>query len=486
MRELSRIHSAGGAHRRIAPDALWFSPHGVLNAQRFSEAARDAPSVDPLGEFERFRAPEEFAEICDAISDCYSIGILLLEAVTGNAAPEAAARHKRSIVSPSHFPDWSEEFIGVVNRSLSISRDRRFQSAVEMCTALAVESAAVETDRAPNDVPLEHDRPADVSVESPVRGSNPDPSPDWTHEPSDEGGLFAKPDSAVASSFAGGLACFAASTRGSAHARDGQYREDDFAMHFVAPVGWHVFIVADGAGSAEFSRRGAQIVCESGLHGLRHCLERSNALDDTLATLGEPATDGYGLEELRRIASDIFSKVAYDALVDLHRQAASGGAHLRDFATTFLAVLARPVGAGWLLVSFSVGDGGAAVVVDAQTVVVLSHAGEAELADRATSITMLELFKDPRVLLARTNVIFCNRFQFLALMTEGFRDPVFQSDAGFANTARWTELRERLGGVVDFQRPAEGTERLLLDWLHERSFGNGDDRTLILAVPTGA
>ena len=490
LKELSRIHAAGRSHRRIAPDVLWFSPSGVLNMERFGQAACETPSQKAHVEFERFRAPEEWAGYCDAVSDCYSVGVLLFEAVTGRWVPDAANRMARLSLTSAHFPEWSAGLIGAINRALLISRDRRFQSAMELCAALTQpEFSSVGVETPPNSVAPEHDRPEEndrPAGMAPLRFATTSP---WTYAPSDEDGLFFKPDSAVASSSAGGLACFAASTRGRAHAQEDQYREDDFAMHFVESTGWHVFIVADGAASAELSRRGSQIVCESGLSAIRRCLEDSNELDDALATLGESATHEPGLEQLEHAASNVFSQAACDAIVNLHRQASSGGALLSDFATTFIAVLAKRVGTGWMFASFSVGDGdgdgGAAVVVDLQRVVPLSRARAGDVANRATSITMLDLFKNPHDVGARTNVTFCDQFLFLALMTGGVGSLAGSTEAASTDVVRWSALRQQLGGVVDFRRPTEGTEQQLVGWLQLQSPGSHDDQTLILAFPVG-
>jgi serine/threonine protein phosphatase PrpC len=53
----------------------------------------------------------------------------------------------------------------------------------------------------------------------------------------------------------------AASQRGRSHAHKGDAREDDF---FIATgEGWCIAIVADGAGSAKYSRYGSQLICHT-------------------------------------------------------------------------------------------------------------------------------------------------------------------------------------------------------------------------------
>ncbi len=55
----------------------------------------------------------------------------------------------------------------------------------------------------------------------------------------------------------------AASQRGRSHAIEGKPRDDDFALYFDEESEWYVMIVADGAGSAKYSRKGSQIACNT-------------------------------------------------------------------------------------------------------------------------------------------------------------------------------------------------------------------------------
>lgn len=94
---------------------------------------------------------------------------------------------------------------------------------------------------------------------------NPDPSSLWKNLPSDKNGAFAKPDTDSAFLVTLHLTVMAASRRGRSHAHEGKYREDDFGLHFIEATGWHILMLADGAGSAKFSRRGSQLACQTAL-----------------------------------------------------------------------------------------------------------------------------------------------------------------------------------------------------------------------------
>lgn len=60
----------------------------------------------------------------------------------------------------------------------------------------------------------------------------------------------------------------AASKRGRSHAQDGKYRDDHFRIRADAATGWHILVVADGAGSAELSREGSRIACDCVMQAL--------------------------------------------------------------------------------------------------------------------------------------------------------------------------------------------------------------------------
>ncbi|MDR2918641.1 MAG: protein phosphatase 2C domain-containing protein, partial [Tannerella sp.] len=57
----------------------------------------------------------------------------------------------------------------------------------------------------------------------------------------------------------------AASQRGRSHAIESKPRDDDFALDFDDQTEWYIMVVADGAGSAKFSRKGSQIACQTAI-----------------------------------------------------------------------------------------------------------------------------------------------------------------------------------------------------------------------------
>ena len=311
---------------------------------------------------------------------------------------------------------------------------------------------------------------------------NPDPSSLWKNIASDANGAFAKPDSDNASLVTPDLTALAASLRGRSHAHEGKYRDDDFGMQFIANTGWHIFIAADGAGSAKFSRRGSQIACKAALAELDKNLSTTNALDAALAKIGIDAVDG-DLEKLRRVSANLLMPAAYKAFSAIHQQAKESQATLRDFGTTFIVVIARQFTGRWFFAAFAIGDGGAGVFLTDGKVQLLTQPDSGDFAGQTVFLTNQQVFTDSEALLARTNAAFCADFKFLALMTDGITDPIFQSDANFASASVWEMWEKDLAKVVNLDAPVSGMEKALLNYLNFASPGNHDDRTLVIAVP---
>jgi len=88
---------------------------------------------------------------------------------------------------------------------------------------------------------------------------NADPKTLWQNNPSDRSAPFWKEDSATSVILGQHAKMIAARKRGRSHAHKGTCCDDDFHLHCDDAHGWYLAVVADGAGSAKFSRRGSQI-----------------------------------------------------------------------------------------------------------------------------------------------------------------------------------------------------------------------------------
>ncbi len=241
-------------------------------------------------------------------------------------------------------------------------------------------------------------------------------------------------------------------------------------------------IAADGAGSAKYSRRGSEIACRTAAAELETTLAGGNELDEALAKLGDSMGEEE-LEKLRKVACNLLVQPAYRALAAIQREAQEQQALLRDFSTTFILVVVKKLESKWFFASFAIGDGGAGVVCKEGEVRLLTRPDSGEFAGQTVFLTTPQIFTESDVLLSRTQAFFCDEFRFLAVMTDGITDPIFQNDAEFASGPSWGRFGERLSQVVSLTTPQPGMEQALLEWLNFPSPGNHDDRTLLLAVP---
>lgn len=309
---------------------------------------------------------------------------------------------------------------------------------------------------------------------------NPDPSSLWKNLPSDPEGRFAKPDFASGYLQTPDLHVIAASQRGRSHAHEGKYRDDDFAIHYLPESGWHLFAVADGAGSAEYSRRGSQIACQTVIGELTARLSVDNPLD---AVLGDGSTDPD--EALKRPLWDFLVVPAFEAHKAINREATDAGVEPKKFSTTLLVVIAKRFGSRWFHAGFSVGDGGSAVL-DAGNLLPLSKPDGGEFSGQTLFVTHARIFEDTSSLMERVCFGFLPSPSFLALMTDGVTDPKFPSDSSLADPVTWEQFRTELTAATGLEAPSEETAGCLLRWLGFPSPGNHDDRTLVVAIPKQA
>ncbi|MDE5586540.1 MAG: protein phosphatase 2C domain-containing protein [Muribaculaceae bacterium] len=313
---------------------------------------------------------------------------------------------------------------------------------------------------------------------------NPDPRSLWVPKPVPANIEFPKADEDMAyvcvSEYEGlpQKDIVAASMRGRSHAQDGRPRDDDFRVSFNPQNGWYVLAVADGAGSARYSREGSRIACEVAERYCKDVLaDRGDALEYAVMTYAADRSKE-SLQPVVGKVHDILFKgaaEAYKAIV--RRKDESHGAVLKDFSTTLLLAICRRFSFGWFVASFGVGDGAIAIYDrNDDTVRLLNEPDGGEFAGQTRFLTMESIFRDrPRM---RLSIV--PDFTALMLMTDGISDPFFETDANLARKEKWDALWESLTKEVDFSDDNPEAARQLLDWLGFWSPGNHDDRTIAI------
>jgi serine/threonine protein phosphatase PrpC len=316
---------------------------------------------------------------------------------------------------------------------------------------------------------------------------NPDPKSLWQNLPSDENDKYWRPDQAATVLAFGDRKLVIASKRGRSHAHEGKFRDDSFDCDFNTETGWGIITVADGAGSAKYSRKGADIACKATVSCFRELLagDRLAALEEAIeAYLKDPSEDSQ-----RKVSAQFIEqlgKLAFNAQGKIKQEAQENSADTKDYATTLIFALVKKYASGYVISSFWVGDGGIGIYQDASAeAFVLGTPDSGEFAGQTRFLTMADIF---------ANGAYVNRIRFkvvpdftaLLLMTDGITDPKFQTDANLQKNEIWKQLWQDLGGNnddgarVNFGAAPEEVKDGLLNWLDFWSPGNHDDRTIAI------
>lgn len=348
---------------------------------------------------------------------------------------------------------------------------------------------------------------------------NPDPWTLWEEHEPDPGLPYQKKEHGIYSCGAipadpdAPLAVLAASQRGRSHAHNALFRDDDFKFELAKNPGeWSFFAVADGAGSAKFSRKGSEIACKQTIDLFSQIFNKSkNGLDinedlkneiqekvkrgaiDNDILLDEDAIKRVKLDQyFYMIVREVYNGIgavaeAYNATFN----AAEPVSH-KDFSTTLLCAALRRFEATetappfWVVVSYWVGDGGMAIdrPNGKPYVQTLGEPDGGEFAGQTRFVTMRDQI-DPQKVAKRVRVAVVQNFKALVLMTDGISDPFFPAEDDLANYEFWEQfwsknMPEHLPGVLDESRTLEDRAKALLDGLMFKVKGNHDDRTLLL------
>ncbi len=317
---------------------------------------------------------------------------------------------------------------------------------------------------------------------------NADPKSLWKNLDSDKADPYWKEDEQSASSHMGSRKLIIASKRGRSHAHEARFRDDAFSAVFFEESQWGVIAVADGAGSAKYSRKGSQIACETVTAYFREKLtgekltEFEAAIRDTVN--GESYAEGQ--KRLSALLVDLVGNGAFLAQAKIKEEADQHSAVIKDYATTLIFTLIKQFDFGYAIAAFWVGDGGAGIYnKTTNDLTVLGEPDSGEFAGQTRFLTMSDIFKDGAYA-TRVRFKVVKDFTALVLMTDGITDPKFQTDANLGRIEKWHELWEDLNGTnadqvkVDFTASEAEAEAALMQWMDFWSPGNHDDRTIAI------
>ena len=261
----------------------------------------------------------------------------------------------------------------------------------------------------------------------------------------------------------------ASSQRGRSHEHAGTFRDDDFLIRQIDNSDWAILIVADGAGSADFSRRGSQLAVQSMGQILLDDLKQRQAHLDQLIAGWQVAEVDQQLQALGQQLQDLFYQAALSAVEAIEYEAHQQQVDVKKFSTTLLAAIVKQQPERTLISSFWIGDGAIAVYSpDKIRLMGKPDGGEFAGQTRFLSRQVVNQFS------AQVNIGYFQDCQAVFLMTDGISDPCFETDAGLNNLQKWQQLWQEIQPKLQHEKP----DQALLEWSKFFSAGHHDDRTL--------
>lgn len=272
----------------------------------------------------------------------------------------------------------------------------------------------------------------------------------------------------------------AASQRGRSHAHEGSPRDDDFRVVYNEDSEWYTLAVADGAGSAAYSREGAKIACQTVLELCNSELEKHNKeMDAQIHVFNKHSSDA-NRKQLGDKLYNIIGTAVFNAYKNIEKEALENENQVKDYATTLLMSVAKKYKFGWFITSFWIGDGAIAIYnQETQYLKIMGTPDGGEFAGQTRFLTMPEMMQSTEIY-KRLRFEIISDFSALILMTDGVTDPKFETDANLQRIEKWNEFWQDLNSSVQLLEDKEDTAHQLLRWLDFWSPGNHDDRTIAI------
>ncbi|NHB58533.1 protein phosphatase 2C domain-containing protein [Acinetobacter sp. 194] len=304
----------------------------------------------------------------------------------------------------------------------------------------------------------------------------PDPRSLWKIIEPEVGQLFEKPHLDHAKIVLDQYKIIAASRRGRSHEHGGTFRDDDFGIMQIKNTPWSVIAVADGAGSAEYSREGSRIAIEIVKNEFARYLQGA-----TISSLNEDVQAwkiGSQDEQTQAIATKLnqqFYHVYYEIyksiITQIENQAADLDVAPKLFSTTLLVAVVYSDQEKTFMSTFSVGDGAIAVYNDTNVRIMNvsdggEYAGQTKFLDRSIA----------QEFGSRVKIGCFREIDAIMVMTDGISDPIFETDVGLSNHGKWKKLYQELNPLMQ----TEDADNALLEWMHFFVPGHHDDRTMAI------
>lgn len=312
---------------------------------------------------------------------------------------------------------------------------------------------------------------------------NPDPRSLWKDIPTNENIPFYKPDTAASYLSINNRTLTVASIRGRSHAHDGLARDDDFAVSTTENQ-WIIMSVADGAGSAKYSREGSKIATSTvANHWTKFLNEKVDPFEEIITTSFINKEDISLRMQLMELITDNFQAIVEEIHSSINKTIGDENltnTEKKDFSTTLLACIAKEFDFGWFFASYWVGDGAMAIIdTERESINLLGKSDSGEFAGQTRFVTShesLQLYD----IQSRIKIDSYKDFTEFVMMTDGVSDPKFEVENNLSRYDKWHELIDELTNSIEFNNKDTHPEKQLTEWLNFWSQGNHDDRTLLI------
>lgn len=307
---------------------------------------------------------------------------------------------------------------------------------------------------------------------------NPDPRSLWKNKRSDEEDKYWKPDSdQLALPIEAGKKIVVASQRGRSHAQEGKFRDDDFAVYHNEISKWSVVVVADGAGSKKYSRRGSVLACNEIISYFKELPEEKLTILETAIAEHQTAdSENQSKKNLTDVLYEHLAGSAFKAHKKIEQEAIENESKIDDYATTLVFSILKKYDFGWFIASWGVGDSPMGIYITEQEPFIMHIPEEGDYSGQTYFVTESERFKDRN----RISYQVVPDFTAIVLMTDGIYDPKFQTRTNLGKSELWNDLWNDLNKQIDFSLENEELAAGLLKWLDFWSPGNHDDRTIAI------
>jgi serine/threonine protein phosphatase PrpC len=537
---LHALHQSGQAHGAVTPSSILVAPSGEIDLAFFKARSGSPEPIEAPGD-----SPEGAGDDINAFQrmDQQALGAVLHGIVT-NQPPASPAGRTQRLADQQAAKDWPTDFIVMLDRLRDVDSASDLPTLLEISNSLnpptsVREISEIAVPRLPvirlangrvgrafsaELTPSDHDsssyriepisdippgleihqsrlvgtpetagefqiqlriQPAVTELEAYEQTLNltinSDPRSLWKNTPSDAHGEFWKPDAAIDFLTSTPLSVLGASLRGRSHAHVGTFRDDDMAMRWFPANSWYSLTVADGAGSAKYSRQGSKIACDS----VQADFEKYFSTGEDLLSrqILELAQTPDAAPAVKAELYDLFVNAAFQARKAVDAQALAVHASARDFHTTLITALLHPLDDGrWFIATFAIGDGAAAILsASGDPPCLLTRPDSGDYAGQTIFLTMNEAFATGEAIMSRIQMAIIPDFDALLLVTDGISDPRFDSENELADPTAWAALWDELKKTMLPATSLESAAHALLQWMEFHSPGHHDDRTLVLA-----